>query len=89
MIFWILTALLGITISLLGIRIIIKKYFHGEISGRYLLAIIIGFLSFVVYVVLSSIKPEIMSGLVTIAILLPVFVAILVVIYKHQKSSIP
>lgn len=83
MIFWILAALLGLTFSLLGIRIIFKKYLRGEVSGRYLLSIISGFLSFVVYAALSSIKPEIMSGLITIAILLPVLIAILVVIHEH------
>ncbi|NIT61706.1 MAG: hypothetical protein GWN00_37550 [Aliifodinibius sp.] len=89
MIIWIPVALLGLILSSFGITVIFKKYLRDQVRGRYILAIILGFLSFVTYAVLSPVLPDIMSGEATIAMLLPALIALLVVIHEHHKRSIP
>ena len=62
MITWILVAAMGVILSFFGLRVVFRKYRRAEVSRRYFYAIIVGLLSFVTYALLSSIRPEMTSG---------------------------
>jgi len=84
---WILVAAIGGVLSILGLLVLTRRYLRGEMSQWQLFAIIVGYVSFVSFVLVSSLRPEFASGPVSIAILLPAFVAIIFLIREHQKSK--
>jgi len=84
---WILVAAIGGVLSILGLVVFIRRYLRGEISLLYLFAILAGYVSFVSFVIVSSLRPEFASKPVSIAILLPAFVAIVLLIRNNQKSK--
>jgi drug/metabolite transporter (DMT)-like permease len=84
---WILVAAIGGVLSILGLLVLTRRYLRGEMSQWQLFAIIVGYVSFVSFVLVSSLRPEFASGPVSIAILLPAFVAIVFLIREHQKSK--
>lgn len=84
---WILVAVTGGVLSILGLLVFIRRYLRGDLSQLQLFAIIVGYVSFVSFVLVSSLRPEFASGPVSIAILLPAFVAIVFLIREHQKSK--
>jgi len=84
---WILVAAIGGVLSILGLLVFIRRYLRGEMSQLQLFAIIVGYVSFASFVLVSSLRPEFASGPVSIAILLPAFLAIVFLIRKHQKSK--
>ena len=84
---WISVAAIGGVLSILGLLVLTRRYLRGEMSQWQLFAIIVGYVSFVSFVLVSSLRPEFASGPVSIAILLPAFVAIVFLIREHQKSK--
>ncbi len=84
---WILVAVTGGVLSILGLLVFIRRYLRGEMSQLQLFAIIVGYVSIVSFVLVSSLRPEFASGPVSIAILLSAFVAIVFLIREHQKSK--
>ena len=83
---WILVAAIGGVLSILGLLVLTRRYLRGEMSQWQLFAIIVGYVSFVSFVLVSSLRPEFASGPVSIAILLPAFVAIVFLIREHQNE---
>ena len=84
---WILVAVTGGVLSILGLLVFIRRYMRGEMSQLQLFAIIVGYVSIVSFALVSSLRPEFASGPVSIAILLSAFVAIVFLIREHQKSK--
>jgi hypothetical protein len=87
MVTWILIAAIGGVFSIIGILILIQRYLRGEISQLYLFAIIVGYISFVSFALISSLRSEFASGLISVIILLPAFVALVFLIHQNQKSK--
>jgi peptidoglycan/LPS O-acetylase OafA/YrhL len=86
---WVFVSAIGGTVSILGLLALLRRYLRGEISQLYLIATIVSYVSFVSYVVVSSLRPEFASGPASVAILLPAFVAIVLLIREHPKSKRP
>jgi len=87
MIIWISVAAIGGALAVLALVALLRRYRRGEITGRYLAAIVVGLVSFASFALLSALRPEFESGPATVIVLLPAFVAILVVIREHRKSK--
>jgi len=87
MIFWIGVAVIGGVLSIWGLWVFWGRYRRGEITGRYLLAVFVGFVSYASFALLSAVRPELSSGPVALAVLLPAFLAILVLIREHRKAE--
>ena len=84
MIIWILVVAVGGILSIWGLIIFWRRYRRGEITKRYIYALIVGYASFVLFALVSAICPDFKMEYV---ILLPAFVAILVLLREHQKSN--
>lgn len=84
---WIFVAGIGGALSILGLLFFLRRYRRGEITRRYLLAIVVGYVSFLTFALVNAFHPDLTSGPVVIAILLPAFIAILIVIREHQKTQ--
>jgi len=84
---WILVACTGGLLSISAFWNLVRKYHCGEIRGRYLLAIGVGYIALVSYALLSAIAPAIVNGVVTLGILLPAFVAIVVIVREHERPA--
>ncbi len=83
---WIFIAIIGGALSILGLMFFLRRYRRNEITLRYLLAIVVGYVSFLAFALVSTFRPDLASGPVTVAILLPAFVAILLLILERQKK---
>ena len=83
---WLVVAAIGAVLSLWGLTVVFRKYREGEITRRYFLAIVVGYISFVSFVLVSAFRPDISTGLVTVVMLLPAFIAIVVVIRERQSQ---
>jgi drug/metabolite transporter (DMT)-like permease len=88
MIMWMLVALVGGALSVAGLITLGRRYLRGEITRRSLLAFVVGYLGLVSYALLSALRPEITTGAVTLVMLLPVFIAIVVIIREHQRAHL-
>jgi 4-amino-4-deoxy-L-arabinose transferase-like glycosyltransferase len=86
---WIFVAAIGGVLSILGLLVLTRRYLRGEMPQSHLIAIIVGYVSFVSFVLVSSLSPEFAGGPLSIAILLPVFAAIVFLVREHQKSKGP
>jgi uncharacterized membrane protein len=84
MILWLVVAATGVVLSLWGLKILFRRYRRGQINRRYLLAVVVGVLSLVVYAILSTVRPDITTGPVFVVMLLPAFIAIVVVIRERR-----
>ncbi|UCE05455.1 MAG: hypothetical protein JSW07_17860 [bacterium] len=84
---WIFIAVIGGLLSVLGLLFLLRCYRQDEITLRYLLAVVVGFISFLAFALVNAFRPELASGPVTIAILLPAFVAILLLIRECRKAK--
>jgi hypothetical protein len=84
MVIWILVALAGALLSLAGFWAMLQKYRRGDIRGRYLLALIVGFIAFVAWALLSNLRPGAVDGVLELLMLAPALIAIIVIIREHQ-----
>jgi drug/metabolite transporter (DMT)-like permease len=84
---WILVAVLGGILSLAGLSILFRRYREGVVTLRHLLAFVVGFVALASYALVSTLRPDITSGPVTVLMLLPAFVAIVVLIHEHQRAK--
>ena len=84
---WIAVAVAGLALALAGIRVVFRRYRRGALRGSYLLAMIIGVSSFGSYAVVSVVWPELTTGPATIFMLLPAFVAIVLLVREHRWMS--
>ena len=84
---WLVAAAFGAVLSLWGLTVLFRKYRDGDITPRFFLAIVVGYISFFAFVLVSAFRPDITTGLVTVVILLLAFIAIIVVIRERQSKS--
>lgn len=87
MILWILVAIVGLTLSVAGFMALVRRFRRGTIRGRYLVACVVGYVALVSYAVLDAFRPAALTGPVTIAVLLPAFVAIGVLVHEHRRPA--
>jgi uncharacterized membrane protein len=87
MIFWFVVAVIGVMLSLWGLFTLLHKFRRGEITRRYFIAIVVGYISFVSFALVNALRPDITTGLVTILMLLPAFIAILVVVHERKSTN--
>lgn len=86
---WILVAAAGGVLSLSGLAVLLRRSRRGEITRTYLWAMVVGYTSFVSFALISAFRPDLASGPVTIAILVPASVAIVVLIREHRRNADP
>jgi len=86
MIIWILVATIGGTLSLMGLLTLFRQYRQDRVTLRSLLACVLGYVAFVSYVLVSALRPDLTTGPVTVVMLLPAFVAIVVLVHEHRKA---
>jgi len=86
---WILVTLIGGCLAAAGLALLVRRYREGEVTGRYLAAVAVGLVSLASYALLSTFRPALCTGRVTLALLLPAFVAIVVVAREHEKATSP
>lgn len=86
MIAWILIASIGGLISLSCLVILLRRYRRGDITQRYTIAMVVGYISFVSFAIISALRPEVASGWATIT-LLPAFISIVVLIRERKRAS--
>lgn len=84
---WIVITAIGGVLSLSGLAVLLRQYHRGEITWRYVLAVVVGYISFVTYAVLSAVQSQALSGVLTVLVLLPAFLAIIVVVYERQRAG--
>jgi len=85
---WILVSLTGVFLSARGLIAVGRRYHRGEVGRLYVGAVFAGFASFIAFVVLDSLVPGSMNGLVGVLVLLPAFASLFVLIRDHQKSGV-
>jgi bacteriorhodopsin len=61
---WILVAVFGVLVSLVGFWVLVRKYRRGEIRGRYLVAVIVGVISLAAWALLTNLQPNAVDSLV-------------------------
>jgi len=86
---WVLVAAIGGALSVSGLVALLRRCRRGEITRTYLSAMVVGYISFVSFALISTLRPELASGPVTIATLLPASVAIVVLIREHRRAADP
>ena len=87
MIIWITAAVIGAIFSLIGFILLYGKFRRGEITRIYLAAFVLGFISFASYALISALKPDIMTSLLTLLLLLPAIIAIVVLVREHKHAT--
>jgi len=85
MITWILIAVIGGILSIWAFIILLRQYQQGKHTKRYIYAMVVGYVSFVLFALVMVIQPEFNSGIVSVAILMPAFVAIVVLVDEYRK----
>ena len=85
MIIWILIAAVGGILSIWGFILLLNQYHQGKHTKRYVYAMVIGYISFISFALISAIQPEFSSGILSVALLLPAFIAIVVLINEYKK----
>jgi len=86
---WMLVAALGLVAMASGLLTCWRRYRRGRITRRYLSAIVVGCVCFVAYAVVGAFRPEFASGPVAMALLLPAFIAIVVIVREHRRAMDP
>jgi len=86
---WMLTTVLGGVAALAGLVAVYIRYQRREITGRYLGAIVVGLASFVTYAVISAFRPDLSTGAPGLIVVLPAFVAIVILVRERERSGRP
>jgi len=84
---WMVISAMGGVLSLSGLAVLLRRCHRGEITRRYVLAVVVGYISFVSYAVLSALQSQALSGVLTVLVLLPAFIAIIVVVHERQRAG--
>ncbi|MDH3199018.1 MAG: hypothetical protein OEO21_12345 [Candidatus Krumholzibacteria bacterium] len=87
MMLWITVAVLGVVLSLLGLLVFVGRYRRGEVSGRFLLALMVGYVALVAYAVTSALWPEMGGGWPIILMLVPALAAVIVLITERRRPA--
>lgn len=88
MIQWILVAVVGGILAVVGFATLVRRYRRGVIRGRYLSAVVVGCLSLASFAFFDAFRPGGVSGPLTIALLLPAFIAIGVIVREHRRGAV-
>lgn len=84
---WIVVAVLGGILALVGLQRLHRQYRQGKITLLAWVAYVVGFISFVSYAVLNATRPDVTTGPVTLVMLLPAFAAIVVLVREYRKAG--
>jgi len=87
MMIWIAIAVLGVVLSVLGLLVFVGRYRRGEVSGRFLLALLVGYVALVAYAAASAFRPEIGRGWPALLMLLPAFAAVVVLVNERRRTA--
>jgi drug/metabolite transporter (DMT)-like permease len=87
MMLWIAIAVLGVVLSALGLLVFVGRYRRGQVSGRFLLALVVGTLALVAYAVASALRPEMGHLWPAVLILLPAFAAVVVLVNERRRTA--
>ena len=88
MYFWITMFLIGVMLSGVGLLSLVRCCRRGEVTKACVSSAFMVFVSFSAYVTANTFQPELMSGIVGILALLPVFASVLVMIHEYQRPGI-
>jgi len=83
---WLLVAVLGGVVALAGLMAVFRRYGRGEVSGRYVAAIMVGLAGFGGFALLEVLRPELARGAPALAFLLPGCAAVVVVIREFERA---
>jgi len=86
---WILVTLIGAGLAAVGLALFVRRFRAGEVTGRMLAAVVVGLVSFASYGVVSAVRPDLGTGPVSLVLLLPAFVAIVLVMREREKATGP
>jgi len=84
---WILVAAAGGIACIAGMTAVFGRYRRGEVSGRYLAAVVVGVLSFGSYALVSAVRPDLGTGAVSLLLLLPGLLAVVAVAREHERAG--
>lgn len=84
--FWIFSAVIGFILSITAITLLLRRYLMGEVTLFYTVSIIIGFLSFMAFILVSYLFPESMSRPVSFMILVPAIISAFILVHLYKKS---
>jgi hypothetical protein len=83
---WIVAAVIGGVAALTGLAAVFLRYRRGEVKGRHFAALVTGLASFATYALISAFRPDLATGATSLMVLLPAFVAIVVLIREHDRA---
>jgi len=83
---WMLAAVLGGVAALAGLVVVYFRFQRGEITGRYFGAVVLGLASFATYALISAFRPDLATGATSLIVLLPAFLAIVVLVREHERA---
>jgi len=86
-VFWLLVSACGGILALGGIGVLVGRYRKGVLPLRILIASVVGCLSFVSYAVIDAFHPEVWTGELRLALLLPAIASILVLVHGRQARG--
>lgn len=84
---WLLVAMIGTILALMGLWALFQRYRRGETSLGRLVACLVGFGSLASYAALSAFAPASMSGVVTMVVLAPALVAVVFLVRRYEREG--
>jgi hypothetical protein len=87
MLIWIVVAVFGGLLSLVGFLALVRRFRRGEIRRRQLLAYGAGLTSFVSAALLNALRPTDLNSSMTVILLLPALVAIVLIVRERQINQ--
>jgi len=87
MLVWVSIAAIGGLLSIAGLAVYLGRYRRGAITLRYLLALVVGYASFVSFALVGALRPESTGAPWAVGILIPAFVAIVVLVRERGRTN--
>jgi drug/metabolite transporter (DMT)-like permease len=84
---WVSIAAIGGLLSIAGLAVYVRRFRRGEITLRYLLAVVVGYASFVSFALVGALRPESADAPWAVGILLPGFVAVVVLVRERGRTG--
>jgi len=87
MMIWIAIAVLGLVLSVLGLLVFVGRYRRGEVSARFLLALVTGCVALAAYAAVSALRPDLGRGWPALLLLAPAFTAVIVLVRARGRTA--
>lgn len=84
---WLTIAALGLILSVWGIMVVTRRYRSQEVTGLYLLALVLGYVAFLVIALVNAFAPQFTRGPVGVVIWIPLLIAIVLLLRERGKST--